>query len=235
MSQPEKRMMQPNILLRGEFLDFEDELVARAVSRKVFPARSIISGTTDNRRHYSYYILHGLVTCSYLEEDGTRHISNMRGRGTIFPLYFSVQNTSVEFTIEFTAARKSEVLKIPKAQIRALIEEDTRFAIAMIDAWSEYATYQDYVVESLYDNAEQRVCAFLAVHADERDGVFVTQANLARATGLARENVSRLINRLEREGLVEMKNSTVRILDRDAIVERASYVAQVGDIFPLDS
>ena len=222
-------MIKPNIVLEGEFLAYEDLLSERFPIRRVFDRGETIYGFTDDRSKYCFYVVRGLVQCSYLSESGIEMTSTMRGEGTIFPLYYTHKSTTIERTLEFSAARKTELIVIPKAKLAQLMQEEYGLALAMMDAWGEYATYILYTAETRFESVRHRVCGFLALHRAGDGTIRMTHDAIARATGTTRENVTRVLSDLQRAGIVQLSRGKVVILDGDRLAAESSYVSTIEE------
>ena len=135
-------MLQPNIVLTREFIQFEDLLKTTFKDRLSFNAGETILSTADDRDKYCYYVMSGLVRCEFVGYTGSLRTTTMRGEGTIFPLYYTHKVTSMEKVLEFLAETPCSLIKIKKEDLRELMIEVPAMWLAMMDAWGEYATYQ---------------------------------------------------------------------------------------------
>jgi len=81
------------------------------------------------------------------------------------------------------------------------------------------------LLEARYVRAEPRVARCLARLADqftaERDSAIpLTQADIASMTGVTRSTANRMLRTLERNGVIEIARSRIRVLDRPALDRR---------------
>lgn len=217
-------MLQPDIMLSGEFADFEQELEAISEARKHFQKGEIILGATDERDKYCFYVLSGIILCSYISEDGHVWTSSRRGSGTIFPLYYRYKSTSIESTLEFSAATKVEVLLLPKAKIKQLVSENSEFSLSMMDAWGKYATYLLFTFESQFDSLRRRTCNFLYLHGHETGFLAATHSEISQAVGSTRENLSRVLADLQKEGIVELARGKIKILSLEKLIKETNIL-----------
>lgn len=79
------------------------------------------------------------------------------------------------------------------------------------------------LVEALYTPVEARICARLVEAAEQWGGrtIPLTQQDLAELAGTTRPTANRLLRQSEREGMIELARARIRILDLDALRERA--------------
>lgn len=226
-------MLSPNYLLAGDFLEFESIFLERFPQRKSFAANEIIIDLPDDRSKVCYYVLRGTAVYTLLHENGGAKLSTMRGVGTIFPLYYTYQSTTMERNLEVTALTAVETIVIPKEELRKLLLEIPEIAIAIIDAYGKYATIL------LYDNASQffdsvkiKVCSFIYLQCYGNNANVpsfnMTHEQISKMTGVSRANVSRTISELRRDGVITTGHDRISVRDKDALMEYCSYMASLG-------
>ena len=222
-------MIYPNIRLAGEFKQFEPLLISTFPDIQRFKKNQLVSGMDEDRSKYCYYVLSGSVACNYIDEIGGRRCTSVRGEGTVFPLYYTYTSTSIERTLEFEAMSPVVVIRIPKKGLLKLMEETPAIAIAMLDAYGKYATYLNYLVEASRYTLREKICSFLFLHADTNGEVWATHEQIADSVGATRENVSKAVVALRKEGLVATGRGKIRILDEDRIRSGSGYAARVAE------
>ena len=219
-------MLKPRILLEGEFKAFEETFLDRFMLKRYSRGETIL-GFGDRRDQYCYYVLKGRVSCTYLDEEGHVRTSTLRGVGTIFPLYYTYDKTSIEQTLEFVAFDDVELLMIPKRELHAMIEQDSQLAFAMMDAWGNYATYILYNFEVQFDTIRKRVCSFLYLHGNGKGRIHANHSDIANAIGSTRENVSRTLSTLRDEGIISLSRGLIVVEDKERLLEQSSYIVGI--------
>ena len=86
-------------------------------------------------------------------------------------------------------------------------------------AAERFSDVMSAVERLLFSTLEQRVAAYLLDEAARlgAEEIHVTQEQLARHIGSAREAVTRTLKQMAREGLLEVFRGGIRILDRKAL------------------
>ena len=122
-----------------------------------------------------------------------------------------------------------ETMSIDAATFARLFGEASlhRFLIELLGRRLNATNRQ--LVEARYVGADQRVARCLGrltdQFADGSDGAIpLTQADIASMTGVTRSTANRMLRTLERNGVIEISRSRIRVLDRPAL-DRRSGVA----------
>lgn len=223
-------MLTPSILMGGEFSAFGDLMQARFHNKRTYKAGEVILEAHEGGTKTCYYLLSGLVITQMLHESGKYAELNVRGPGTIFPLYYTPETSAMGQVLEVSAQKDCTVLVIPRAEVRALMLEVPAFAIAMVDAYAKFASYLEFVIVGrLHDTLQTRVCDFLYLHMDKRGVVDSTQEQIANAVGASRSKVTEALSQLYDAGIIETRRGSVIVSNTAALHERCSYVAQTKD------
>lgn len=219
-------MLMPQFLLAGEFSAFEPLLLKRFHNVKHFAAGDTIIQMNADRSKNCYYVLDGVASYIMRHEDGGAKISSLRGKGTIFPLYYTYGSTNMESSLDVVAVSDLMTLDIPKKELMQLIIEIPQFGISMCDAWGKYATLLLYDVSSqLFDSASIRICSFLYIqHFSSGQQITMTHEEIGLATGVTRATVSRVLGALAKDGIITIKRNCVRIVSLNRLLEHCSYV-----------
>ncbi len=220
-------MLKPNILSANDFVQFEDEILKRFTSRRTYRKGELVMGLSAKYGNYRYYVLSGKVSRCYLDHRGGRHTMGFCGQGSIFPLFYSNANTTIEQTFEFSAMEDSVLVALAMGELENLLRSNPDMSIAMLNAWCEYATYLSYRIETQFDSVAKRVCGFLLLHSVDAPTVEATHSDIAQAMGTTRENVTRALARLKAEGIVELRRGAVVVVSRERLSQFASMVANL--------
>ena len=81
--------------------------------------------------------------------------------------------------------------------------------------------------QSLFRRFDRRLAEFLLLQAslEQQDTLFLTQEQVARHLGSAREVVSRMLKYFQQEGWVAVSRGGVTLLDRNGLAELAGMKA----------
>ena len=81
---------------------------------------------------------------------------------------------------------------------------------------------QRRVIRLMHKTVLSQVADLLAEEAERRSEVALSQATIAALLGVSRQSVNEALGRLRGQGVVETGYRSIRILDRDRLVEVAS-------------
>jgi CRP-like cAMP-binding protein len=174
-----------------------------------------------------YVVLTGRVKISKVSPEGKEQILHMVGPGEPFgevPVF-----TGQGFPADATAAAQSTVLFFPRVAFVGLIKRDPTLALNMLAQLSRRLRQFTGLVEDLsLKEVPGRLAKYLLYLAD-RDGqgaveLDISKGQLASLLGTIPETLSRILARLDREGLIRSKGKQIRILDRAGL----QRIAQEG-------
>jgi CRP-like cAMP-binding protein len=174
-----------------------------------------------DRPSRSCFILEGFACAFKVTGDGRRQILAFQLPGDmpdLYSLHLSVLDSSI------ATLTPCKVGFVTHDALRELCERHPRLASAfwrttLIDA----SIFREWMVNVGQRQASQRVAHLFcemfvrssAVGLTQGDtcAMFVTQSELADATGISTVHINRTIQALRRSGLIELKGPTLRILD----------------------
>jgi CRP/FNR family transcriptional regulator len=124
-----------------------------------------------------------------------------------------------------SAVETSTVWLIPSTTLNQTIDDDTRFARAVIHHLCHKLQHVVQVVEDLsFRHVRARVAKILLQSLHPQDGVGagtgrrpLTQREIADMAGTAREVVSRALGALEEQGLIRTDHGHIELLDPDGL------------------
>lgn len=117
--------------------------------------------------------------------------------------------------VKAVAEEESEVLFIPVDKIHALIKEHPEWLNYIFQIYHKRFEELLEVVDAVaFKNMDERLFQFLQKRCKvmETDTLSMTHDQLAQELGTAREVISRLLKKMEAEGLVELGRNKIRLL-----------------------
>ena len=164
----------------------------------------------------------GQLRTYMLSEDGREITLYRLFRGDTCILSASCILKNITFDVFIDAEEETEVLLINSAAFRKLSEENV-----YVECFSYRLTTQRFsdvmwaMQQILFMSFDRRMAIFLLdeVAKTGGDSVKMTQEQMAKYMGSAREVVSRMLGYFASEGLVELFRGGVRILDKKALRE----------------
>lgn len=223
-------MLMPTYLLAGEFSDFEDiirevpgDIIHFSKGEAIIPLGAV--------RPYCYYVVEGLAVFSIVHESGRNKNCTFRGKGTIFPLYYSYDSTIMEQYLDVRAFTDVTLIRLTRTQIYSLMTKHAHFAIAMCDCYCKYATILQYDLETqLFDSALVKTSNFLYLylkymHPSIPGVIELSQEEIGNTIGLSRSNTSRALNTLKSEKIIENYRGMIKVISMEGIIQHCSDIS----------
>jgi CRP/FNR family transcriptional regulator len=123
-----------------------------------------------------------------------------------------------DYSAEATTSRPTRLVLIPRPVFLELLDSSPAFRKVVFAAFAERMQAMMQLIETMsFMRVEARLAGLILERADEDGQLTMTQAEMARAIGTAREVVSRRLDRLAREGMIRPERGALRVLDRAAL------------------
>lgn len=210
------------------FRDLSDEELAKLSEyaiRRVYPKKTAIFHEGD-RKEAVYFIQEGLVKTFKTDENGHEHIVSFLKRGDMFPHTGLFHDLPYPATAE--AIEQAVLLALPVKPFEQFIVGAPLVAIKMMRVMSEKMTELQGKLQELTGlDVLNRGQLFLLKLAEEYgkpqpDGSLhvdfpMGHQDFASAIGTSRETVSRLLNQLRKEGILDMNRSGFTVFDLDEL------------------
>lgn len=167
-------------------------------------------------------IRQGILRSYLLSIDGKETTILRLREGSICILSASCILSAVTFDIQIEAETDCEVLLIPSSIFQSLMERSIyveNFTYKLIT--ERFSDVIKAVEQMFFLTLRQRIAVFLIDEsvAQNSSTLSLTQEQLAKAIGSAREAVSRNLKYLSGSGCIELSRGTVRILDRKQLYQ----------------
>lgn len=216
-------MLAPGIVIEGDFVEFESLLEQIATGVVRFSAKEIVIGVGEILGDTNYYVLAGRINSELIHENGGLIELNVRGRGSILPLLYTFEKTSMEANLQFTALTDCELLILPRDVLTDMVKANPNMAISMMNSYARWGTYMNYSLLSLFfDPIRTRVSDFLIMQSNAYGEVFATQSDISKAISASRPNVAHALSAMGRQRMIETHRGSIVIQDRKALLEGCS-------------
>lgn len=142
--------------------------------------------------------------------------------GSICILSASCILSAITFDVQIEAETDCDVLLIPSAVFQSLMKNNIyveNFAYRLMT--ERFSDVISAVERMFFMNLRQRIAVFLIDEsvAQRSSTLALTQEQLAKAIGSAREAVSRNLKLLVKDGCIEISRGTINILDKKMLYE----------------
>ena len=172
-----------------------------------------------------YVVISGRVKIFKLSAEGKEQILHVFGSGE--PFAEAAVFVGARFPAHALALEPSRIFFFPRQAFTALIQENPALAMNMMAALSVRLKKFAHLIESL---SLKEVPGRLAVHLlllaeeQERDEVRLdlTKSHLASLLGTIPETLSRILTKMNKQGVISSNGSAITILDRAALEALAS-------------
>lgn len=170
-----------------------------------------------------YILKRGTVRLYRLSHDGREITLGDLAVGDVFgtlPIFGALSKNT--FAV---AATEAMICKVTEERLMGLIARHPDMATRLLRILGERLTAaEDQIEDLVFRTAEQRIARSIIrlVETTSRSKLTVSHEEIARSAGVARETVTKMLNELERVGVVKTGYRSLRVLDRDAMDQRAA-------------
>lgn len=195
--------------------------------------------TSDNL----YVVLSGWLFLHRILEDGRRQILDFALPGAVLGYH---AHPETPFTFSAEALTNAEVAVIPISRFSDLLYRGSDCAVTLLEAANEsllgaFDTLTDVgrrtareAVAHFLLRMSRRIRAQAGPNAEDAVSFPLRQEHIGDALGLTSVHVCRTLGKLRNEGLVEVAQGRLRIIDPDALAEEAG-IYYFDDDLPLAS
>lgn len=168
-----------------------------------------------------YYIEQGFVKIYALSKDSTEHIHLFYSDGDIFPLIWAYSGAVRD--VYYEALEETIIRIVPKPEFKAFVASDVEVAVTLLEeAIGLFRLYAGTIDNLLYSNSYERTAGRLLSlayrYGKKTDAGFVIEAplthqHLANSINLSRETTSRVMERLQRKGIIAHNKRHIVVTD----------------------
>lgn len=164
-----------------------------------------------------YYLKEGRVKSFIQSEDGGERVLNIYSAGSLFgEAAFFDELPRVSSAVAMTPC---QLVPIDHELVTQEISRDPEMAFAMMKYLSRTIRILSHQVDQMaFRPAKWRVAKYLLAHASGTS-VPCTQDDIAHSVSVSRVTVSRILNELERQGLVSLGYRTILLLQPEQLKE----------------
>lgn len=168
-------------------------------------------------------VISGVLRTYLLSEEGKKATIYRLKPGEICILAMSCVMPTITFDVEVEAEEACELLVIPTVSFRKLYEHNLlveNYILNMITRRFSYV--MEGIQQLLFMTLEQRIITFLLEETKEQNQckLRITKEQLAENIGSAREAVSRVLGKLQTEGLIIVTRGKIELPNKEALEER---------------
>ena len=200
------------------------EELAMIVTDKVFRPGQIIFSEGDEGTGF-YVVITGRVKVFKLSFEGKEQTLHLFGPGEPFAevAIFAGQR----FPANAEALEESRVFFFPRDSFVDLIKRNTSIALSMLAVLSLRLRRFTHLIDDLsLKEVPGRLSAYLLYLSEQEKGAVdldltITKSQLASLLGTIPETLSRIFNRMSKQGYIELDGPRIRIVDREGLEDLA--------------
>lgn len=174
-----------------------------------------------------YFVKSGKVKISKTSSVGKEHIIKIMEEGDIFAE--SVLFVGGEYPATAEAIEDSEVIMLKNQDIENLILKNSKIALSIIKLMAKRLKNVAVIIENLaLRDSIGRTASVLLTFAKERgintkEGILLNlnlnRQDLANIVGTSRENVTRILSQMDKEGIIHLDRQKIIIKDIERLKE----------------
>ena len=170
----------------------------------------------DTKATCFYYLKAGRVKSFIQSPEGEERVLNVYGAGSLFgEASFFDELPRVSSAVALTSC---EIVPIDRELVTEEIEKDPELALAMMKYLARTVRLLSGQLDDMaFRPVPCRLARFLLAGADKAGMVRCTQEEIASSISASRVTVSRTLNQLARDGLVELQYRGVLVRDRPGL------------------
>lgn len=202
--------------------DGEKKQLAGLLRRNTYQAGQMVSSSGSDCLGL-FLIRKGTLRVYLTSEEGREATVFRLHEGDICVLSGSCLLSSLPFEVQIDAETDSEIYLLPSGSFRQIMEENIYVENYIYKMMTE--SFSDIIAavqQMLFASLTQRLVSFLldeSVRGSSPE-IHMTQEQIARSIGSAREAVSRSLKQLAGESCIELFRGGVRILDKKRLYQK---------------
>lgn len=202
----------------------EKELLQGGIQFMRYPANERVA-STDSDCLGTLFVQKGILRIYLLSEDGKEATIYRLHPKEVCVLTASCLISAITFDVQIDAETDCEALLIPSRILSVLMEKNVYVENYVYKLTTEHFSKVISAMERIFFfTLRQRIAAFLIDESAEQrtNTLTITQEQLARAIGSAREAVSRTLKQMTKDGLIEVTRGGLHILDKSRLYQDLS-------------
>ena len=205
-----------------------DEL-AMVLTDQSFGRGEVIFSEGDEGTGF-YVIISGQVKIFKLSPSGQEQILHMFGPGDMFAEVAVF--AGARFPAHAQAISKSRVFFFPRQAFKELIHKNPSLAMNMMATLSMRLKKFAHMIEtlSLKEVPSRLATHLLLLYEQQQDDTIrlnMTKSHLASMLGTIPETMSRILKKMQKQGLIETSGQTITLVDHDGLEDLAAGDARL--------
>lgn len=168
-----------------------------------------------------YLVLKGVVKTHKLDEMGKELITGINKPDDFFG--FSCFSKNIVHAEYATAMEETELVGISSQDLRRLLEESHDLAMELMQFLSEnLLEAKEQLLEMAYGSVRKKTASTILKFAeklqkDSQGNLHILRSDLASVAGMATETLIRTLSSFKKEGLIQIEDRNIKIVDVDRL------------------
>lgn len=168
-----------------------------------------------------YLVIEGNAKTHKLDEQGKELITGIYRSDDFFG--FTSFTKNIPYQEYATAMEDSVLIGLHKDQLKMVLEQNSELVLELLQLLSEDLTQvKDQLLQMAYGSVRKKTASTLLKFAeklqeDEAGNIHVLRSDLASVAGMATETLIRTLSNFKKEGIIEIKDRDIKILDMDRL------------------
>ncbi len=171
-----------------------------------------------------YFVQQGSIRVDLTNDEGKAVLLYRIGKNETCVLTTSCLMSHERYSAEAVTETEVVATAIPKAEFEARLNTSQEFRELVFRSFSSrLVTMMAKIDEISFTPLDSRLAQRLVQLSTETLTIAITHEQLANDLGTAREVISRKLNGLEKQGLVNRARGTIEVVSRSGLISRASF------------
>lgn len=185
-------------------------------SESSFSMNEVIYREGDNS-NMIYLILKGIVKTHKLDEQGKELITGIYNADDFFG--FTTFTRNIPYQEYATAIEDCLLAGITKDQLKRALENNYNLIVELMQILAEnLSDTKEQLLEMAYGSVRRKTASTLLRFADklredDQGNIHILRSDLAGVAGMATETLIRTLSSFKKEGLIDIKDRNIKILD----------------------
>ncbi len=168
-----------------------------------------------------YLVLKGLVKTHKLDETGKELITGIYKPDDFFGFSSFAQRLS--YSESASAIELTKLVGLPNEKLCLLLEENHELSMELMQLLSEnLSVAKEQLLQMAYGTVRQKTASTLlkfakSLQKDPEGNLHILRSDLANVAGMATETLIRTLSAFKKEGLIDIKDRNIKILDSDKL------------------
>ncbi|MCJ7465612.1 MAG: response regulator [Maribacter sp.] len=168
-----------------------------------------------------YLVLSGLVKTHKLDETGKELITGIYKPDDFFG--FSSFAQQLPYSESASAIEVTKLVGIQKEKLNQLLEDNHELSMELMQVLTEnLSEAKEQLLQMAYGTVRRKTASTLlkfaqALQKDPEGNLHVLRSDLANVAGMATETLIRTLSAFRKEGLIDIKDRNIKILDIDKL------------------